>query len=264
MELLYFGDGGIPLVAIHGLGSAKSAWYPMVQALPKNFRLIVFDLPGHGDSKELAQPEMTPEVLAEIIHANLIANGLTKFHLIGNSLGGWIALEMGAKFPESVLSVTGVSPAGLWLTPRSYLSPALSTSRFMARIFYRYANYLLKFKVLRFIGFGLVSPQWEKLSIETCVDAAVAMGTASGYPALWKGTNGNRFDKKISENIPVSIIFGDTDNTLPAKDCQEKSLVPKHSNWYVLKKSGHAPMWDQTESVIEILRETTGGDFPTR
>ena len=91
----------------------------MVQALPKNFRLIVFDLPGHGDSKELAQPEMTPEVLAEIIHANLIANGLTKFHLIGNSLGGWIALEMGAKFPESVLSVTGVSPAGLWLTPRS-------------------------------------------------------------------------------------------------------------------------------------------------
>ena len=260
MKLTYFGESNVPLVAIHGLGSAKTAWKPLQKELPKSYKFITLDLPGHGESKEVASPEMTPDKLAELIHENLISNGIDKYHLIGNSLGGWIALEMGAKFPNNVLSITGLAPAGLWLKPRSKLSPSLSISRASAKIFHNYSNSLLKIKLFRMLGFGLVSPQGRQFSIETCVDAAIAMGTAPGYPALWKGTHGKRFDKQIPSDIPISIIFGDTDLTLPAKNCQEKSLTPTHSKWYILENSGHAPMWDQTEVVIEITKKTIGGD----
>ena len=82
------------------------------------------------------------------------------------------------------------------------------------------------------------------------------MGSATGYYKLWDAFLGNRFDKEISENVPVTIIFGDTDYTLPAANSQEKSLAPKHSKWVVLPKSGHAPMWDQVDAVISETLNT--------
>jgi pimeloyl-ACP methyl ester carboxylesterase len=163
---------------------------------------------------------------------------------------------MAATFPEHVLSVTGVAPAGLWLQPKNHRNGELAVSRIMARASLPFANSIAKFKFMRAIGFKLVSPQWEKFTPETCAKAAIAMGGASGYYTLWDAFLGNRFDKEISSEIPVTIIFGDTDNTLPAANSQEKSLAPKHSKWVELPQSGHAPMWDQVDAVIKLTIET--------
>ena len=82
------------------------------------------------------------------------------------------------------------------------------------------------------------------------------MGSAPGYYALWDSFLGNRFDKDISTDIPVTIIFGDTDYTLPAENCQERSLAPSHSEWIILPQSGHAPMWDSPLEVATAIKET--------
>ena len=84
------------------------------------------------------------------------------------------------------------------------------------------------------------------------------MGTSRGYQALWNGTLHHRFDKDISSKIPVTIIFGDTDRTLPAINCQERSLVPAQSNWVEFAETGHAPMWDNLENVLKELTKTVG------
>lgn len=250
------GDGPIKLVAIHGLGSASSAWDLVKPELSKHFEFITLDLPGHGNAFMLANREMNPVRISEIILSELKAIGIEQFHLIGNSLGGWIALEMAAAFPDHIQSVTGVAPAGLWLTPKTHRNGELAISRMMARATYRFANVIADFKFMRAIGFKLVSPQWEKFSPETCAKAAIAMGSASGYYTLWDAFLGNRFDKEISEKIPVTIIFGDTDYTLPASNSQERSLAPKHSRWVNLPQSGHAPMWDQVDAVVEETIKT--------
>ena len=250
LNIQRYGSGEIKLVAVHGLGSASTAWDLVRPELSKHYELITLDLPGHGDAFMLANREMNPVRISEIIVHELKAIGIEKFHLVGNSLGGWIALEMAAAFPGNVLSVTGVAPAGLWLTPKTHRNGELAVSRILARITYPFAKSIAKFKFMRAIGFKLVSPQWEKFSPETCAKAAIAMGGASGYYTLWDAFLGNRFDKEISANIPVTIIFGDTDYTLPASNSQEKSLAPKHSKWVVLPQSGHAPMWDQVDAVV--------------
>ena len=67
-----------------------------------------------------------------------------------------------------------------------------------------------------------------------------------------------RFDKKIPPSIPVAIIFGDTDKTLPAHTSQERSLAPVQSNWQIWPECGHAPMWDQREKSIAIIYEIAG------
>ena len=67
---------------------------------------------------------------------------------------------------------------------------------------------------------------------------------------------GKRFDKKVSESIPITIIFGDSDRTLPEKTCQERSLAPKHAKWIILPNTGHAPMWDSTDEVLSEINST--------
>ena len=258
LNIRSYGTGEIKLVAIHGLGSASSAWDLVRPAFENEFEFITLDLPGHGEASVRADETMNPESTAKLVLEELKAIGITKFHLIGNSLGGWIALEMAAAFPENVLSVTGVAPAGLWLTPKTHRNGELAVSRYLAKLTYRFATPISKFKFLRSIGFRFVSPQWEKFSPETCAKAAIAMGGASGYYKLWDAFLGNRFDKEISTNIPVTIIFGDTDYTLPASNSQEKSLAPAHVKWVNLPQSGHAPMWDQVDSVVAETFLTIG------
>ena len=244
------------LVAIHGLGSASTAWDLIRPDLAVDFEFITFDLPGHGDAFMLANKTMKPEILAQIVKNELNAIGIENFHLIGNSLGGWICLELASQFPNNVDSVTAVAPAGLWLKPKINRDGELAISRYLAKATYRAANLLSRFKAIRALGFKLVSPQWEKFSVKTCAQAAIAMGSASGYFTLWDAFLGNRFEKNIDSKIPVTIIFGDSDNTLPADSCQEKSLAPSHAKWIVLPQSGHAPMWDQVTEVIEITKNT--------
>lgn len=258
LNIRRYGNGDIKLVAIHGLGSASSAWDLVKPEFEKRIEFITLDLPGHGKAKMRADESMNPVQISALILQELQAIGVNQFHLIGNSLGGWITLEMAAAFPENVLSVTAVAPAGLWLTPKNHRNGELAISRYLAKLTYPLAHPISKIKFLRAVGFKLVSPQWEKFSPDTCAKAAIAMGGATGYYKLWDAFLGNRFDKAISQKIPVTIIFGDTDNTLPAENSQEKSLAPAHAKWVNLPQSGHAPMWDQVDAVVAETLQTIG------
>jgi pimeloyl-ACP methyl ester carboxylesterase len=84
------------------------------------------------------------------------------------------------------------------------------------------------------------------------------MAKSLGYFPTWDALLGKRFDKKINNDIPVTIIFGDTDHTLPAKTCQERSLAPDHAKWVILSNTGHAPMWDSTDQVYAEVMSTVG------
>ena len=255
LNITHSSDGSIKLVAIHGLGSASTVWKMLREQFSSEVDFITLDLPGHGRSAMKATREMNPAKLAVIVKEELAANGIDEFHLTGNSLGGWVALEMGSAFPKSIHSLTALAPAGLWLAPQVKKSYKLDTTRLLAKSTYRFAAPLLKVKPIRSLGFQLVSPQWEKIPLEVCLDATVAMGSSTGYTKIWQAMLGNRFDKPIPEELPITVVFGDTDNTLPSANCQEKSLVPSHSEWIVLERSGHAPMWDQVETVAQLIKD---------
>ena len=91
------------------------------------------------------------------------------------------------------------------------------------------------------MGFETVSPRWRELSYELCLDATTAMANSTGYFPAWDALLGKRFDKQIDSQIPITIVFGDSDHTLPAKTCQERSLAPAHAKWIILPQTGHAP-----------------------
>ena len=103
------------LVLVHGLGSAGNIWKSLVPQLIESFTVYAIDLPGHGDAPLREDEEMDPRSLAQSIVDYMVNDmGVKTMHVAGNSLGGWIALEMAAVAPNNVLSVTALAPAGLW------------------------------------------------------------------------------------------------------------------------------------------------------
>ncbi|MEY3254173.1 MAG: hypothetical protein RJA01_179 [Actinomycetota bacterium] len=246
---------GEPLVLIHGLGSASTVWKPIRNLLDQSFKVISLDLPGHGKTPYAKGQPMDPHSLAGNVFDQLSELGIERFHLAGNSLGGWVAMEMASTSPERILSLTALAPAGLWLNPYNARYPGTALARFLARNTAKLAPTALHFESARKLGFSDVSPRWRELSYETCLDATLAIAGAEGYYPAWDGMLMKRFDSYIPESIPVTIIFGDTDKTLPATTCQEKSLAPNHAKWIIFSDTGHAPMWDSPLDVVHEIKK---------
>jgi pimeloyl-ACP methyl ester carboxylesterase len=103
------------LVLVHGLGSAGTIWKSLIPKLTDHFSVIAVDLPGHGIAGLDDGEEVDPKSLAQAIVQEVSqTHDISQMHVAGNSLGGWIALEMGAVAPDKVKSVTALAPAGLW------------------------------------------------------------------------------------------------------------------------------------------------------
>ena len=86
---------GEPLVLVHGLGGSRRIWAPVIDRLEAEREVIAVDLPGFGESAPLA--DGTPPTAANLAGAvdELVGElGLERPHLAGNSLGGWVALEL--------------------------------------------------------------------------------------------------------------------------------------------------------------------------
>jgi len=102
---------GPTLVLIHGIGSRWQVWEPVLRRVASERDVIALDLPGFGASP--MPPPGTPPGLPSLTH--LVAEfldglGVQQPHVTGNSLGGWIALELAKQ--GRVRSATGLSPAG--------------------------------------------------------------------------------------------------------------------------------------------------------
>ena len=247
------------MLLVHGMGSAATAWKLLTPLLQERFNVITVDLPGHGQSPLLKDQPMDPQSLGTLVVNEVEKQfGVTEFHLVGNSWGGWIVLEIAASFANRVKSVTALAPAGFWLATYVQRAPGTSSLRFLAKNSAPLAPIFLRYEWSRKLGFVDVSPKWREFSVELCLDATNAMAKSDGYFPAWDGMLKKRFDSNIDSAIPVTIIFGDSDNTLPETTCQERSMAPSHSKWLVYEECGHAPMWDNTERVAHDIFITAG------
>jgi pimeloyl-ACP methyl ester carboxylesterase len=105
---------GDPVIAIHGLGATKASFLPTVAALADGFRVIALDLPGFGDSGKPLGAAYDAAFFARSVVELLDALELERAHLVGNSLGGRVALEVGLSAPERVARLGLLAPSMAW------------------------------------------------------------------------------------------------------------------------------------------------------
>jgi pimeloyl-ACP methyl ester carboxylesterase len=113
------GSGPV-LLAIHGLGGTKASFLPTIGALADTFRVIAVDLPGFGDSVKPLRAPFDAPYFAGVMAEVLDAVGAEHAHVVGNSMGGRIGIELALTRPERVDKLVLLSPAMAWLRSRRW------------------------------------------------------------------------------------------------------------------------------------------------
>src|SRR3954470_2721432 len=112
---------GKPVVLLHGLGATKASFLPTLAALAsERRRVIAIDLPGFGDSVKPLRARYDPKFFARTVAALLDALEFERADLIGNSMGGRVAIETGLRHPDRVRRLVLLAPSLAWLRDRPW------------------------------------------------------------------------------------------------------------------------------------------------
>jgi pimeloyl-ACP methyl ester carboxylesterase len=262
-SLAYTRSGsGAPLVLLHGIGLSRRSWNPVVPALARHFDVIAVDLPGFGDSDPAqadparAHPAQAhPRALAEAVAGLLAELGVTTPHLAGNSLGGWVALELAAIRPMA--SVTLLSPAGLWKRGAPlYCRISLRASRWLAKHAARALFRLVSYRPGRVLVLGQTHGRPTRLTPAYARDAVATMGTCPGFEATLAATSGCRYLATAPIAAPLTLAFGSRDILLLRRQSRHVDQLPPGTQAETLPGGGHVPMADAPDAVAELITRT--------
>ncbi len=256
-ELAYTRRGsGEPLVLIHGIGHRREAWNPVVDQLAERYEVFAIDLAGFGESP--GYPPGTPysmDIACQNLSDNFASWGIDRPHVVGNSLGGAIALELGAR--GLVRSVTALSPAGffrgldrlvalavlLGLKVTSYLPDAL-VSRVMRST-----------KARRLLGRALYE-HGERTSADDFIGDTRALRRGSGFfPVLKQGV---RYAFRSRVGVPTTIAWGTRDKILLYPQAGLAAERLPEATHVALPGCGHVPMIDDPALIVRVIDRTTG------
>lgn len=114
------------VVFLHGLGADKDGWGPLLKYFKGKYRLIVLDLPGHGESVQGMDHDYGIEQQVRYVREILGQLDVTSMHLVGNSMGGAIASKLALEIPQQVSSLMLLNSYGVFKTP-SFMENYLKT-----------------------------------------------------------------------------------------------------------------------------------------
>jgi pimeloyl-ACP methyl ester carboxylesterase len=244
---------GPPLVLMHGVGHRRQAWTPVLERLTPHREVITVDLPGHGESPPLdVTKRSATEALEEELAGTLMELGLDRPHVAGNSLGGRLALEAGAR--GYAASVTALSPAGFWRGERDlgYTKAIFRSMQAAGKWIEPMAPTLARSTAGRAVMYGPIVNKPSRMSPEQARGDIVAFIAAQEALKAILDT-ATPFTGEIPGDIPVTIGWGTRDRLLrPHQARIAKNRLPG-AKLVPLPGCGHVPMTDNPQLVADVL-----------
>jgi pimeloyl-ACP methyl ester carboxylesterase len=249
---------GEPLVLLHGLGMSRRVWDPVLAELARERDVIAVDLPGQGESPR--QPRgagSTPLDQARAVAELLDQLGLETVHVVGNSVGGWVALELGRL--GRARTVTALSPGGLWGSHAPVvISVTQRQSRANAKIVRRLAPRAPRSRLARALFMAQLSGQPSKVPYAMANQAIRDMATAPGFREVLHGAERTGFSGGAAIRVPVTVAFGSRDRVIPPVLARRRAQLPPQTRWIEIKHAGHVPMFDEPGAVVALLLHASG------
>ncbi len=270
------GDGP-PLILLHGIGMSHVAWRNVIDNLANERRVLAFDIAGFGITPPLAnnvQPipanfvtgiGSLAETLSRIDDQRKLSGEYDCVDIVGNSLGGFLSLEaakIGKVGPFRVRSIAAISPAGLWKKRYPLRSElVLQITRLGVRRFPRLTRLLHRGEFTRKLMMAVpVSTNVPEKDAYELIDIFASAPIFASKVAFTKFRESMKAPfvggRTISENIRVTIAFGERDWLLPPS-ARVRHEIPEHVIWQNPKGWGHVPMWDDPEGVVKFILEGT-------
>lgn len=237
-----------PLLLLHGLGGSKEIWTPVSGLLEAERTPIAIDLPGFGGAPPLAaQVEPSAANLAAAVHERCLELGIERPHVAGNSLGGWVALEMGRA--GWAASVTAISPAGLWRAP---IGESRAATRVWARRLRPLVALALRNRQLRERALATFAAHPDRIPAAAGRKLVLGWIDANGYDGANRAMRTHVFDPAGYPDVPVTLAWGELDQLVAPPRPERR---PAGARYLVLPDLGHTPTWDDPDLVARTLLE---------
>lgn len=252
---------GPDVMLLHGLGGTKSSFFDTAAALSRNgYRVHAIDFPGFGGSSKPATAPYSARWFAETVIGAMNELGIERAHIVGNSMGGRVAIEVGLRWPERV--------RGLGL-----LCPAVAFIKRDYHPIVRLARPELGLLPHRFTR-GMVAAQfWSMFCDPDAVDPAVADVAVDEFQRIYSSAGARFAFLSAARNIyldkpygrggfyprladleaPALFVWGSHDPLIPAKFKRHVARWLPSAHQVVLDGCGHVPQVERPEETNGML-----------
>jgi pimeloyl-ACP methyl ester carboxylesterase len=248
---------GVPVMLLHGLGASKITWLPLLAPLGQRYRVIVPDLPGHGES-EKPRHEYTPRFYARVVRHLMDALEVERAAVVGNSLGGRIALELALRSPGRVAGLALLDPSVPGLRWRYMMGftrmfpTRIGTIPFPLRE--RWMEVLIRrlfARPDRLPSGGYSSAASEFIRIYRNPLARMAFVSTLRHIVTERHDSFFASMRRIKQ--PALVIFGEQDRLVPPRLGVRLAQHLPNSELVVLPDIGHVPQFEAAEDTLELL-----------
>ncbi|TNE78220.1 MAG: alpha/beta hydrolase [Bacteroidetes bacterium] len=237
------GSGKEVLVLLHGFCEDHRVWYSLSDEL-QGFTLVQIDLPGFGESPVM---EADLSIWAKEVDAVFKAEGIEQFHLIGHSMGGYVALAYAEAFPNQLKSLC-------LFHSTAYADTAEKVEARKKQVDFIQRNGVSPY-VQQLIP-GLFASDANRTLLEQQLAQAKeqsVVGLCAALEAMW--ARPDRTAVLLEAIYPVLLISGSEDTILSLEAQSELAAMPKQCSWTVLKHSGHMGMLEEPKLAAQVIKE---------
>lgn len=231
---------GPAMLMLHGMGGA-SRFLPAMQALARTFDVIVPQAPGFGGGEPPAWLETVSD-LANFYLEFLAALDLRDVHLVGLSLGGWVAADLAVRNSGRLRSLTLMDAPGIYVPGAAQLDPFVLTDEQAVRAVYfdeRLADEAVK---------RTLAPENEDVRLANQrVVAKLAWQPRFHDPQLQRWLGRIR--------IPTLVLWGENDRLFPPAYGEAWAKAIPGARLEVLPRCGHLPIQEQPDSFVKLVGE---------
>ena len=239
LEVAYRRKGsGEPVVFLHGAGSTRM-WLPFYERLSQSVDLIAPEHPGFGDTEF---PEWLDGFDDLVLHYRAFFDelALERLHLVGFSLGGWIAAELAIFYPERLKSLTLITPAGLHL-------PETPLVDIFAMPPEQIPDLLFNGNVTPFVDY-LPDPT----SLDDIVHAFGEMGTLARL--IWSPRFDPKFERRLpSVRVPTLVVGAEDDWLVPNAHADRWAEILPDARLERIPGTGHGSIMQEPDRAADVI-----------
>jgi len=258
-----FGEGP-PVLALHGLGGTKISMLPIVPALAPKHRVIIPDLPGHGESDKPVSAQYTPRNYARTVRKLMDALGVDRAIVIGNSLGGRVALELAVRSPDRVRALGLLAPAVPGFRVRYIMGFTRIIPTEVGAVPFPLRERWMKAAVRRLLGDPSKLPdEAYQASAEEFIriyrSPQARMAFFDSIRHLLTEAPKPFWARMRHVRVPVQIVWGTADRLVPVRLAPKLAGELPSAELLVLPRVGHVPQFEATEQTTKALTTFIAG-----
>jgi pimeloyl-ACP methyl ester carboxylesterase len=249
---------GAPVLLLHGIGCSLEDWNEQFDLLGDRFALLALDLPGFAHSERLAA-SASLDAYAAFLPALLTAAGVEgPVQVVGNSLGGAVAMALAAAHPPRVSALVLADPAGFGrevtlalrliavpILGRRLLTPSREASTRTVRSLFADRSIATEERIDQALRYAS-----DPVHSATLVEVAKSLGTVRGVRPRWR----RRLLAQVARlRLPTLVLWGERDLVLPAAQLAAAASAFPHAETVLLPDTGHMPQIERAAEFAELV-----------